>query len=287
MSPISVVRRYPLLSYFALAYALSGLALAVVGWPRLDGATARPALALVMFPVMVVGVGLVGLALTAATGGGTGLRDLRSRLLRWRLGRYALILLLPPLGILAVLTAFRVFVSPRFAPQFLAFGIAAGIVAGFWEEIGWTGFAYPRLRARFGAVGGALLLGVLWGLWHAPVVDAMGAASPHGQYWPAFFASFVALVVAMRVLIAWLYANTGSVLGAQLLHASSTGFLVVLGAAGVSPGEEALWYLVYALLLWMVVGLLVATYGPSLARAQRARRPHSGEALATRGGGTL
>src|SRR5207245_2746850 len=56
---------------------------------------------------------------------------------------------------------------------------------------------------------------------------------PHGAAWPAFFASFAALIVALRILIAWPYVNTGSVLGAQLRHASSTGCLVMLGAPGV------------------------------------------------------
>ncbi len=233
--------RSPLVCYFVLAYAASGLALTVIGWPKLDATDDRPAASLAMFPVVVIGAGLAGLAMTAATGGREGLRQLRARLTRWRLGRWWLVLLLPPLGILAVLTAFRLFVSPSFAPQFLAFGIGIGLVAGLFEEIGWTGFAYPRLRARFGALGGALLLGMLWAFWHFPVVDSLGAASPHGAAWPAFFASFAALIVAMRILIAWLYVNTGSVLGAQLLHASSTGFLVVLGAPGVSPSQEALW----------------------------------------------
>jgi hypothetical protein len=48
------------------------------------------------------------------------------------------------------------------------------------------------------------------------------------------------MLIAPRVLIAWLYANTQSALGAQT---SSTGSLVVFGAAGVSPEQEAVWYL--------------------------------------------
>ena len=275
---IRLVRRSPLLSYFVLAYGASGVALAVIGWPRLDGTGGRPVVSLVMFPVVVIAVGLAGLALTAATGGRQGLRELRAQLTRWRLGRWWLVLLLPPLGMLAVLTALRALVSPSFAPQFLAFGIGAGIVAGFFEELGWTGFAYPRLRARYGALGGALLLGVVWALWHFPVVDSLGAASPHGPAWPAFFAGFAALIVAVRVLIAWLYVNTGSVLGAQLLHASSTGSLVVLGAPDVSASQEALWYLVYAGVLWVAAGLVVDTFGPSLASWRKHNRHRAPEA---------
>ena len=87
-------------------------------------------------------------------------------------------LLIPPAGILAVLGGLSLTVSPRFTPGFFVFGIAAGMVAGFCEELGWTGLAYPRMQARFGWLPGALLLGVLWGLWHLPVVDSLGAAAP-------------------------------------------------------------------------------------------------------------
>jgi membrane protease YdiL (CAAX protease family) len=172
--------------------------------------------------------------------------------------------LVPPLSILAVLGLLHVFISPKFTPQLFLFGIAAGVFAGFCEEFGWTGFAYPRMSSRLGALRGALLLGLLWGLRHFAVVDSLGAASRHGQYFPEFFAAFVAMLVALRVLIAWLYTNTGSIRLAQSLHASSTGFLVVLGAGGVSAGQEALWYACYAAALWVVVGVVVALCGRSL-----------------------
>jgi membrane protease YdiL (CAAX protease family) len=122
------------------------------------------------------------------------------------------------------------------------------------------------MSARFGALIGALLLGVLWGIWHFPVVDSLGAASPHGAYLLEFFASFVGAMVAMRVLIAWLYTNTGSVLAAQLLHACSTASLVALSAPHVSPAQEALWYVAYAVVLWAAVGVVVVRFGPGLAR---------------------
>ena len=160
------------------------------------------------------------------------------------------------------------FISPAFAqgvvPGFAAIGIAIGLVAGTFEEIGWTGFAYPRMSSRYGALGGAVLLGLLWGIWHFPVADTLGAAAPHGAYFPAFFASFVAAKVAMRVLIAWVYSNTGSVLAAQLMHVCSTASLVVLGAPHVTAAQEAAWYAVYAVVLWIVVGVVVLAFGQSL-----------------------
>jgi membrane protease YdiL (CAAX protease family) len=283
---VRLVRRWPLLSYFLVAYAASAGALAVIGWPRFDGTNGRPVLSLIMFPLIVVTVGLAGLVLTSVCDGSKGLRQLRSQMTRWRLGRWWFVLFVPPLGIVGVLSALRVFISPTYAPQFLALGILAGIVAGFFQEIGWTGFAYPRMRARTGALGGAILLGVLWAAWHFPVVDSLGVASPHGPALPAFFASFVALLVAMRVLIAWLYINTGSLLGAQMLHASSTGFLVVLGAPAVSAAQEALWYLVYAGVLWVMVGVVVATFGRSLTGRRQRSGYRAPDARASQGAAT-
>src|SRR5262249_53707693 len=141
-----------------------------------------------------------------------------------------------------------------------------GVIPGFFEEIGWTGYALPRMQSGRSALAASLLLGVLWGMWHVPVVDSLGAAAPHRAYWLPFFLAFVALLTAMRVLIAWVYANTASVLLAQLMHASSTGSLVVLGSAHTSPPQEALWCAVYAAVLWVVVALVTATYSTRLIR---------------------
>jgi membrane protease YdiL (CAAX protease family) len=283
MRLLSLLRRRPLLSYFVLVYAASACALLIIGAPRLDSSAGHSMASLVMFPVMVLAAGLAGLLMTAVTQGTQGLHRLATRMTRWHLHRWWLVVLIPPVGILTVQVVLAAVVSSNFAPQFLVFGIAAGLIAGFFEEIGWTGFAYPRLQTRSGALGGALLLGVLWAVWHLPVVDALGAASPHGAAWPAFFASFALMLIALRVLIAWLYANTQSVLGAQLLHASSTSSLVVFGAPAVSPDQEALWYLAYGLVLWVAVFFVVRHYGASLTDRHRAQaRPAATVGAASR-----
>ena len=270
---VSAIRRRPVLCFFAIAYALAGLGLAVIGLPHLNGESPQggPTSALAVFPLMVIGIGIAGVGLTAITGGRPALRELWARWQRPARHRWYLVVLVPPISILTVLGLLHVVFSPKFTPQLFLFGIAAGVLAGFCEEFGWTGFAYPRMSSRLGALRGALLLGLLWGLWHFPVVDSLGAASPHGRYFPAFFfAAFVAMLVALRVLIAWLYTNTGSIRLAQSLHASSTGFLVFLGAHGVSAGQEAFWYAGYAAVLWLVVGVVVALCGRSLVVRRRA-----------------
>ena len=267
-SLLTSVRHRPLAWYFGLAALLSFVAFAVIGPPKLDGSGGRPPLALAMFPVMVIGIGGVGVALTAILDGSPGLRAMRQR---WHLvgRRWLLLLIVPPACVLIVLGTLTASVSSSYHPQFLVYGVAAGAIPGFFEELGWTGFAYPRLSARFGWLPGALLLGLLWGLWHLPVVDSLGAASPHGLVWPAFLAAFVAIIAAIRVLIAWAYVHTESLLLAQLIHASSTASLVVLGAPGVTPSEEALWYSVYAVLLWALMVIVVGRVSAGRANPSR------------------
>ena len=158
-------------------------------------------------------------------------------------------------------------------PKVFPVGILFGLVAGFLEELGWTGYAYPRMAQRQGPFVGALVLGLLWGLWHLPVVDSLGAAAPHGRHWLLFFGAFVMALTALRVLIAWIYNRSASLLMAQLMHASSTGFLVVLGAPHVTATQEATWYALYGLLLATVTTILWRASGIGMrSRALRAAR---------------
>lgn len=263
------LHRHPVSAYFGAVLLISyGSFLVVVGPKLLRGGTETASDAeYILFPIIELGVLLTALVLTGILDGGIGLRNLFARMARWRVsvGWYAVALLLPPLLILAVLRIFSTFVSPVFTPKVFLLGILFGI-PGIIEEIGWMGYAYPKMRVKLSALSAALLLGLLWGLWHAPVVDYLGAAAPHGTYWLPFFLSFVAIVAAIRVLIVWIYSNTGSLLLAQLMHVSMTASLVVLDPTRVSPAQETVWYWAYAAALWLVAALVAARYGKSLVR---------------------
>lgn len=261
------VQRHPISVYFVLTYLISWSGALLIVAPKLiAGKSLSQVDGLLMFPLMLLGPSVAGLTLTAITEGRSGLRALFARMGRWLVGRWYLTLLIAPALALAVLFLLRATVSPAFTPRFIAFGIIYGVAPGIIEEIGWTGFVYPRMRARFGALPAALLLGPLWGLWHLPVIDFLGAAYPHGAYWLPFALAFIVAMSAMRVLISWVYCNTGSTLMAQLLHIISTGTLTILSPFPLTPAQEALWYGLYAIALWVAVSLIVVRYGRRLTR---------------------
>ena len=260
------VARHPVSAYLGLTFTVSWLGALTVAVPHLLRGEPIPKFAgLMMFPAMLLGPSAAGIVLTRVIDGSSGLRDLFSRMGRVRVpARWYAALLIPPVLVLTVLYFMKTFVSPVFASNRFFIGISFGFVAGFFEEIGWMGYAFPKMRRADNALAPAILLGLLWGAWHIPVIDYLGTSTPHGGYWFPFFLAFTAAMTAMRVLIAWVYSNTNSVLLAQLLHASSTGSLVIFSPPRVTAAQESLWYAIYAAALWIIVAIIVTVFGRRL-----------------------
>ena len=264
-----MIRRHPVIAYFALTFLISWTGALAVAAPHLIRRQPLPKITgILMFPVMLLGPFLAGLVLTRIVDGKRGLQALASQIFRaWVPPRWYATLLIPPVLVLSVLVFLQTFVSPAYAPNRFFMGVLFAIPAGFLEEIGWMGYAFPKMRSPDDGLAPSILLGLLWALWHLPVIDYLGTATPHGVYWLPFFLAFSLAMTAMRVLIAWIYTNTKSVLLAQLMHVSSTGSLVVLGAAHVTAAEEAMWYGLYGIVLWVAVGIIVKTFGRWLGAA--------------------
>jgi len=260
MQPLT--RRNSVILYFALTFAISWSGALIVAAPALiRGQTLSKQSGILLFPVMIVGPCIAGIILTVIADGKLALGRLVSRMRPDRIAPvWYLVVGVPPFLIWSVLFLMSRFVSPHFTANLFWAGVFFGIPAGFIEEIGWTGFALPHMIEGRRMLPQSVLLGLLWGIWHFPAIDYLGAATPHRSYLFVFFVAFTAALTGLRVLMSWLYVNTGSVLLAQLVHAGSTGALVAFSPPGVTPGEEAVWYFGYAGALWICVAAILLRY---------------------------
>ncbi len=284
----SLSRKHPISIYFGLALAISwGGVLAAVGR---DSFPATPeqveAQAPLVFAVMLAGPSIAAVVLTGLVSGRRGFGELLSRLLKWRLGGrwYAAALLATPLVALATLLALLP-ISPAFLPGIFAsdekvsvllMGLATGVAAGVFEELGWTGFAIPRLRQRFGVLAAGLILGLMWGAWHF-ILAFWASGSSSGTLSLSQFLPWVlynvGLLPVYRVLMVWVYDRTGSLLLSMLMHGSLTGGLAMtLMPLDISGMPNLIWYLALIVVMWGIVAAVARTNPGQLGRQQPQRR---------------
>lgn len=254
--------------YFVLSYAItwSGILLVVAanGFGQEVGMGAFAMIFLSMF----MGPSLTSLLLTYTLEGGDGLRELFSRMKRWRVGFgwIAVAVLTIPILMSSTLYFLSVTASPTFKPAWMVPGFIAGVIAGFFEEIGWTGFALPRLQKKYGGLVAGILLGLLWSFWHI-LADYFGNIQTMKEAWfPHFLIYWAVSLTSYRLLMTWVYQNTKSLLVAQLMHAFYTGTQVVLTPAGTSFTEGLLWKSILAVCLFLFATIVAVTFGKDLVR---------------------
>jgi membrane protease YdiL (CAAX protease family) len=133
---------------------------------------------------------------------------------------------------------------------------------GLGEELAWRGFALPRLLSRYNALAASLILGVIWGVWHLPLVWTEGATLYQQSLW-----LFLVDITAKSVLFTWVFLHSrGSVLIAMLFHGATNLFIVSPVVA--STGDLTL-PLLAAVAKWVLILVLIVVAGPSLARGPR------------------
>jgi membrane protease YdiL (CAAX protease family) len=196
----------------------------------------------------------------------------------WRSGlRWYLVVLLLPFVLLAVAslisavagwvsfshtTPGRLWVLP------LLYVLGGLLYGPLGEEPGWRGFALPRLLDRIGARSAALLLGLVWGLWHLPLFVVFGTNQQHVLAYlpvpPAVTVGvYVLSVIAFNVIVVWVYLNTrGSLLMTTMIHASVNTAAVVVPMLLSLAHYEPLTVLYFALQIPLGFALLPALRRP-------------------------
>jgi uncharacterized protein len=257
------MRRHPLVIFFLLVFILTW----AVWVPRASGA-----------PLGVVGQvwtwapAIAALLAAALTGGRGALRELDSRLVRWRVGwQWYLVVILGPaafsLALAGIYTLFGGSWAEAAPPAILEgpllllplFLVILTLTDGLGEELAWRGFALPRLLTRYNALVASVVLGVIWALWHLPLLWTEGNSMFHQPLWLLLLD-----VTAKSILFTWVFLHTrGSVLIAMLFHGATNLFIVSPDVA--STGDLALPVLAMVA-KWVLVGIVLVVAGPSLVR---------------------
>ena len=279
------LRRHSVVSYFVIAFAISWaiwIPMALAG-VRVIQASAWPS----HVPGMI-GPIVAAFLMSAAVGGGAGVKDLVSRMGRWHVaGRWYLVAL-SPLAFFAI-AAVAMVVTGRGWPALSELGKFSGLpvvaapvmwlmllVLAFAEEAGWRGFAVPELLKTRSFLATALVIGLLWALWHVPSVFVIEQYQHMGL---AIVPLFLFGMVSGSIFLTWLYrASGGSVLLVALWHGS---YNLVSGTAAAHGLVAAV--VTTAVMTWAIVIVILELRTWARARGGRAVSLAPAAAGGTRG----
>jgi membrane protease YdiL (CAAX protease family) len=231
-----LVKRYPLICFFVLAYGVSWLAwgpyiLSSSGLglepglhiPKLLGTTQLVG----MLPGAYLGPVTAAFVVTLAADGRAGLRHWAKRLVRWRVSWrwYVGVLVTVPAAVLLATCALPATWGHVRAPAitvvalYVPMLVLQFVTTGIAEEPGWRDFALPRLQRRLGPVAGTAVLGVLWGGWHLPLFVTEWGGWPDVPWWQPV--EFVAACMPLSIVMTWVFNRSGESLPiVMILHAS-------------------------------------------------------------------
>ncbi|HUE99850.1 MAG TPA: type II CAAX endopeptidase family protein [Anaerolineales bacterium] len=229
--------------------------------------------------VMVFIPALLAISLTAVSEGREGIRALLGKLAQWRISlkwvamalvlalviRLTMSLIALGLGMISTIQ-----LRPGGTAQYIILAIVFFVFA-IPEELGWRGYALPKLLQRYSPLAAGLIIGVLWGSLHlALLLPGMmnEGASP--------LATLLGLVGG-SVLFTWLYVNSdGSIVLTTLFHAAQSFFVIV--NEGLTGTQQA--WLMAGVYLAVALIVVLAT-GPRLTRRPVARISQTVQATGT------
>ncbi|WP_375425793.1 lysostaphin resistance A-like protein [uncultured Friedmanniella sp.] len=232
-------RRHDLSWFFGLTFGLTWgvAALVLLARPQVEAVTGEFGTSSPLYYLAVYAPSLSAVVLTAVRTGRSGLEELASRLLRRRVspGWYALVLLAWPFADLLARLLEEIVTERPLGPLLLS-GIPPTPLHSWYlapamllatllldagplgEELGWRGYALPRLvRGRLGRLGSAAVLGLVWGAWHLPAFLISGTFQ-HDERMGVLW--LILGTVLSSLIMTWLYLRTGGniLLAGILVH---------------------------------------------------------------------
>jgi membrane protease YdiL (CAAX protease family) len=242
MSLVGRIRASPLAAFFLLAYALT--------WPLAALTPVNLGFAL----LSLFGPAAAAIIVSHALGGKAGVSGLLASVGIWRVAPvWYLIVFLLPLAVSGVVSLVAV-ATGRATGVHLTSLSPVGLVLFvlvLGEELGWRGFALPRMIERFGVGRASLLLGLLWGCWHFPTFFIKGA--PQAE---VSIVAYLGYTTALAGAFTWIWLHTGgSVLLATIFHGAVN--LIGFTATGLAPGDR-MWLTAGA---WALAAILLLALG--------------------------
>jgi CAAX protease family protein len=262
-----------LVKFFSLTYAAAWIcwtAAAAISRRSAPAAVAPAALAGALFLLGTFAPGLVALALTERAEGRAATRALLGRIFEWRVGArwYLFAVGYIPAVKLSVALVYRLATGawPRFGHEEWTL-MAAAIVVSTWvqagEEIGWRGYALPRLSDRVGLAPASVILGIIWASWHLPFFFV-----PQSDLFGQSFPLYLLQVTALSVALAWLYWRAkGSLLPVMVLHAAVNNTKDIVVSA--VPGATNPFALSTSPVAWLTLAFLWIAAGYFLVRMHK------------------
>ncbi|MDZ7689429.1 MAG: CPBP family intramembrane glutamic endopeptidase [Halobacteriales archaeon] len=259
----------PVLAFFLVTYLLSWIAwtpLVFSEWWATWSPLVLAEDSQTMLFIVVGGFGPLVSAGVVTWTVGDSVRDWAGGVLRWRVrARYwGFSFLFPALAVFFASAVHILVFDGAFEPEstdvlvlYPVLFVQVFLIGGGNEELGWRGFALPRLQENYSDLTASFVIGVLWFLWHLPLFFVEGS-SQVGV--PLYY--YGVAVVALSFVFTWLYNQTdGSVLLPMVLHASvNTGGILYL-SGGASALQTELANGLYAVTFLGVAITVVVVYG--------------------------
>lgn len=250
---------------------LSNQAALYGGEPHASALVLPIGLAFTLVLVGDIGPALAATLIVALSDGRAGLKRLFQQFAGWRIAWYwYAIALIGPTALSLLAVAAFVALGGRMDASWIALQpgrIALTAVGGWGEELGWRGFAQPRLQGRLGAAVAAVVVGLMWTIWHQWQLIAPGGAS---FAWDALAWTMLYLI-SVSILVAWIYNTTGGSLPSAI--AAHVG----INAVRISPYPAVFVSVVFAL-----VALVVAFVNGPRSLVRRGTEPPDPLAIAHR-----